>query len=147
MFLNVGVKGLGDIFDASNSYADGSTAQISKERCVAAIQHQIPLGIDEQFACAAKGYSGNAAWPRPQPMPQPIESVQKAVAQAQAPVTSLPLVGESPKVPVVTVYPDPSPPISGMNCESLNDWIANNKGLAALILVGLWLLKGSGESR
>jgi len=111
---------------------------ISRETCIAAIQHQVPLDIAGQLSCAQRGYSGNAAWPRPQPAPQPIEAVQQQIAQATrpqapiiAPITATPTPAPS------TVYPQTIPPGPG-GCDTIFDWIDKNALLAALGLAALF---------
>jgi hypothetical protein len=137
--------GLGDIFDPNaidNSMPGHGGVQISRAACIAAINHQNPLDIGQQMSCAQQGYSGNAAWPKPSPMPRPIEATQHAIMQSQNPVTSLPLINQVPQTLPVTQYPDPSPAVGGTNCSGVNDWISKNPGIALVLLIGIYALKG-----
>lgn len=145
----------------SESYATGGSfvdeaSGMTREACIAAIQHAMPVDLSQQMACASRGYSGNASWPIPRPVSSiQVQQVQEAIA------TDLPR--SIPTVPVPPeerlnvsevirnnseiVPPPPSPALRQAECDSsffgqMNSWIANNKGLAFAGLIALWFMKG-----
>lgn len=116
-------------------------SSISRERCIAAIQHQQPLDIQGQIACARQGYSGNAAWPRPNPAPMAIDVPQQQIAQATAPTAPLPTVSTTPIPAPRTVYPQIIP--AAPTCEGIFDWVEKNPlfAVGALALIFFWRTK------
>lgn len=134
--------GLGDITEVEigNQFAQAQQ-QVSREQCVAAIQHQTTLDLGGQLACARQGYSGNAAWPRPVAAVPPPPAVQQTIAQSVAPQTSLPVPGSvTPLVDVFSTYPEIIPP-PPQKCTDINSVIKDNAGLAILLLLGIWIIR------
>jgi hypothetical protein len=128
---------LGDGFNLTNSE---SGEGVSFAQCQAIINHQAPGGLETQFACASKGWHGNAAWPIPQPVtaaaPQQLQlAVQPTIIQP--PATPLPPLAINPVPPslfeeTVNTIPD---------CSGLDTWIADNKVLALGIVALVYFVR------
>lgn len=132
-------------FDIEDNF--GYAAPMSPAQCVTAIMHQSPASIEQQFSCASQGYSGNAAWP----IPQPVSGLQPLILEAiNPPMAGVPVpsgtyevanVSEIVRAQAVTGPTMMSEPSDAAVCYGVNDWIHDNPMVAMLIPVGIWLMR------
>ena len=117
-----------------------SSLGVDRQACINAILNRRPMDVYGQIECARNGWSGNTSWLKPEPLPANIDRAQLMVnRQAIDPHTSLPL-SPLPPVDVRQTFPSLIPPAPNRDCD-INETIANNPGLALLVLLGIWLIK------
>lgn len=145
---NSGTSYQASVLPVSADFSTSGRQHMTREGCIAAIQHQMPIDISQQFSCASQGYHGNSAWPIPQPTSK-LLAQQTAQAIANPMPISIPTIPQRPEdlLNVSAIGPlqnseiVPPPPMAS-GCESFSSWISENKLLAIGLLAGLWLMKG-----
>lgn len=125
--------------------ADAIIQPETRQRCIDAILHRTPMDLSGQMSCASQGYSGNGAWPIPQPMvtvsnPNPPTNMVTTPAVQEEKIVFSKIV---PQVGELIGSNQSTPTCGGGIASDLFNLIQDNPVVAGAALVVLWFMKGS----